>query len=221
MARDLPDLRDLAGYVRETFAREDVVLAELVRAAAEEGLPDIQVTAEVGKLLQVLARAVGARRVVEVGTLGGYSAIWLARALPPGGRLVTLEISPQRAEFARRWIGRAGLAGTVEVRVGDARSLLPDLEREQAFDMAFIDADKESYAAYLDACLRLLRPGGLITADNVLASPDWKAAVSDPDPQDPIVRGIREFNRRLAADPRLTSIAVQVREGIAVAVLGK
>jgi predicted O-methyltransferase YrrM len=218
---ELPDLRPLAGYVRATFAPEDDLLRDLVRAAAEEGLPEIQITAEVGRLLQVFARAVGARRVLEIGTLGGYSAIWLARALPADGRLVTLEISPDRAAFARAWIARSDVAGRIEVREGAALDLLPLLAAGPPFDLVFIDADKESYPAYLDWSLKLLRPGGAIAADNVLFSPSWKSRITEPDPLDPAVRGVREFNRALAAHPRLTSVAVAIREGVALAVLGE
>jgi len=218
---EFPDLRPFADYVRQTFAPEDALLRDLVRAAREEGLPEIQITAEVGRLLQVFARAVGARRVLEIGTLGGYSAIWLARALPAGGRVVTLEISPERAAFARAWIARSEVSGRIEVRVGAALDLLPRLVSEPPFDLVFIDADKESYPAYLEWSLTLVRPGGIILADNVLFSPSWKSRITDGDPQDPAVRGVREFNRALAANPRLTSVAIAIREGVAVAVVGE
>ncbi len=219
MAEVDPDLRILSGYVREHFAREDDILQELVRAAEKEGLPSYQISPEVGRLLQVLAKAVGARRILEIGTLGGYSAVWLARGLPPDGKLVTIEISPAHAAFARRWIARANLSEKIDVREGNALDILPALGKEDPFDFVFIDADKPAYPEYLEWSLKLVRPGGMITADNVLASPDWNGAVTDPDTQDPVVRGIQEFNRKLSAESRLTSIAIPIRQGIAAAVI--
>jgi predicted O-methyltransferase YrrM len=217
--KELPDLRIHADYIRQTFAPEDGVLRALASEADREGLPDIRISADVGRLLQVLARAVGARRALEIGTLGGYSAIWMARALPPDGKLVTIESRPEHALFARRWIDRAGLVKVVEVRTGEALDVLPTLVRGKPFDLAFIDADKESYPEYLDWCLRLVRPGGIIAADNVLHASGWSASVSDLHPADRSVRAIQEFNRKMASSPRLTSVAIPIREGVAVAVV--
>ncbi len=149
----------------------DPVLAEAEAAARAAGLPEIQVSALQGRLLEVLARAIGARRVLEIGTLFGYSAICLARALPPEGRLVTLEVEPRHAELARANLARAQLADRVEVRVGRALDLLPALERElgaRSVDLCFIDADKPSNAEYFGWALRLARPGGLVVVDNVV-----------------------------------------------------
>ncbi len=221
MASELPDLRPLADYIRRTFAPEDDVLRDLARDAESSGLPDIAVGPEVGKLLQVLARAIDARRILEIGTLGGYSAIWMARALPRDGKLITLEISPEHAIFARRWIERAGLKRRVEVKLGDARELLPPLRRQKPFDMAFIDADKESYPWYLEWCLKLVRPGGIIAADNALATSEWTVSVADLHPADPAVRAVKEFNRMMAGSKLLTSVVIPVREGLAVAVVSK
>ena len=217
MKLDEPLRARLTRYVCDVFSPEDDVLRELVPAALAAGLPEIQISPDVGRLLQILARAVGARRVLEIGTLGGYSGIWLARALPPGGRLVTCEIEPRHAEFARGQFARAGLAERVEVRLGPAIDTLGALTREEPFDLAFIDADKQSYPLYLEAALRLVRPGGIIAADNVLHMTSWPTPIFDADTADPNVRAMRAFNERLASDPRLLSTIVPVRDGVAVA----
>jgi predicted O-methyltransferase YrrM len=214
---DAEDLRPFAGYVRELFAREDDVLRELAgRTAASEVAP-MQITSEVGKLLHVLARAVRARRALELGTLFGYSSIWIARALPADGRLLTLDVDADRAKEARSWIARAGVADRVDVRVGAALDVLPSLVREEPFDFVFIDAAKEEYPAYLDWVLRLVRPGGVVAADNVLLGGGGSVLAADG--ESPGVRGVREFNRRVAGDPRLASIVVPVREGVSVSVV--
>jgi caffeoyl-CoA O-methyltransferase len=165
-------------------------------------------------LLQVLLRAVQARRVLEVGTLGGYSAIWMARALPADGRLVTIEAEPAHAAFARRFLERAGVADRVEVREGRALDVLPSLDGER-FDVVFLDADKEPLPTYLEWALRLLRPGGLVVADNAL----WGGRVVDRAADDPATNGVREFNRRLATDPRVTGIVVPTHDGVAIGVV--
>ncbi len=202
-------------YVEGLFAPEDEVLRDLRREMRAAGLPEIYISAEEGRLLQVLLRAIGARRVVELGTLGGYSAVWIARALPESGRLITVERDPTRAELARRHIGRAGLEARVEVRVGEALELLDSLAAEGPFDAVFIDADKESYPRFLDWCLKVVRSGGLVIGDNALQGGE----VVDDSARNAEVQGIREFNRRLARDPRLTSIVVPTRDGVAIAVV--
>ncbi len=204
-------------YVGDLFAPEDELLKELRREMEAAGLPKIYISAEEGRLLQVLLRTIGARQVVELGTLGGYSTIWLARALRDGGRLITVEREEDRAELARRFIRRAGLEDRVEVRVGEAQALLDSLAADGPFDAVFIDADKESYPRYLEWCLEVVRPGGLIIGDNAFQ----EGEVVDETAQDAEVRGIREFNRRLAVDPRLTSIVVPTRDGVAVAVVDR
>jgi predicted O-methyltransferase YrrM len=163
-------------------------------------LPAADVTAPQGALLELLARLAGARTILEIGTLAGYSTIWLARALPPGGRLVTLEIDPHCADVARRNL--ANLDG-VELIVGPALETLPRLTGP--FDLIFIDADKRNNPAYLDWALRLARPGTLIVADNVIRG----GAVADPDSDDPTVQGVRAFFDALAAEPRLRATAIQ------------
>lgn len=190
-------------------------MKELRRASSEAGLPQISISRSEGKLLQVLLRAVNAHRVLELGTLGGYSALWMARALPKAGRLITVERDPKRADLARQFIGRAGLADRVTVRVGSAAELLPDLVEEGPFDVVFIDADKEGYPKYLDWCSTNVRTGGLVIGDNAFKN----GQVLDSETQDPGVLGIREFNRRLATDPRFTSIVVPMRDGIAIAIV--
>jgi predicted O-methyltransferase YrrM len=178
------------------------------------GLPPHEVSPPQGAMLELLARATGARRILEIGTLGGYSTSWLARALPPGGRITTLEIDPGHAEVAR---GR--LPETVDVVVGPALETLPDLEGP--FDLIFIDADKRSNPAYLEWALALSRPGTLIVADNVVRG----GAIADADDPDPSVRGVRAFLEALAAEPRLRATVIQTvgakgHDGFALAIVG-
>ncbi|HEU5174525.1 MAG TPA: O-methyltransferase [Gemmatimonadaceae bacterium] len=201
-------------YVGALFAPEDPVLMALREDADREGLPPIAISPDTGRLLQVLLRAIGARRVLEVGTLGGYSALWMARALPPDGRLLTLERDAAHAAFARRHLAAAGVADRVEVREGHALQLLPALDGER-FDLVFLDADKEPLPTYLDWALRLVRPGGAIVADNAL----WGGRVLDDRATDEATVAVREFNRRLATDPRLTSIVVPTHDGVAIGIL--
>lgn len=176
-------------------------------AAAAAGLPQHEVSPSQGKLLYLLARLQGARSILELGTLGGYSTIWLARALPAGGRLVTLESDPAYAEVAGVNIRRAGLGDVVEVRVGRALDTLPELAAEGRgpFDFVFIDADKESNPGYLAWALELARPGTLIVADNVVRG----GAVADAADGDPRVQGVRRFYELLAAEPRVSATAIQ------------
>ena len=210
-------LRDIDGYVAGLFAPPDGALEEALREAEREGLPSINVSATEGKLLQMLVWISGARRVLEIGTLGGYSAIHFARALPEDGALTSLELDGHHAEVARRNLGRAGLSGKVEIRGGDARRSLNDLVEngEGPFDIIFIDADKEGYPQYLDWSIRLSRPGTLILGDNAIR----EGSVIDPD--DPSSRAMREFNEKLAKDPCLSSIVLPlIREridGLAIA----
>jgi caffeoyl-CoA O-methyltransferase len=209
--------KELARYVAGLFAPEDEILIELRREMAEAELPDIYIDPEEGRLLQVLLKAVNARLVVELGTLGGYSAIWMARALPEDGQLVTVEKELARAELARRFLDRAGLGEHVDVLEGVAADLLDDVAARGPFDVAFIDADKENYPLYLEWCLANVRPGGLIIADNAFKG----GQVLESVPTDAGVAGIKEFNRRLAEDPLLTSIVVPTRDGVAIAVVNR
>jgi predicted O-methyltransferase YrrM len=211
-------------YVAELLFPPDEAL-EMARAdSAAAGLPDIAISPAVGRLLTLLAQSHGARTILEIGTLGGYSAICLARALPPRGRLVTLEFNPTHAEVARANVARAGLADRVEVRVGRAADSLAQLaaEGDGPFDLIFIDADKPSYVEYLHWSLRLARPGTLIIADNVVR----EGRVIDPDSDDANVQGVRRFNEALAAEPRLSATILQTvsgkgHDGLAIALVGE
>jgi caffeoyl-CoA O-methyltransferase len=201
-------------YISALFAPEDELLVSLREEADRTGLPPISVSADEGRLLQVLLASIAARRVLEVGTLGGYSAIWMARALPADGELVSIEIEPRHAEFARRYIERAGLTERIEIRVGRALDVLPSLDGEQ-FDAVFIDADKEPMPTYFEWAVRLLRPGGLVIADNTL----WGGKVFDDTENDEKTKAVREFNRRMASDPRILSILVPTHDGVAIGVI--
>jgi caffeoyl-CoA O-methyltransferase len=208
-------LSDRTGdYISALFAPEDQLLASLREEADRTGLPPIAVSPDEGRLLQVLLTSIQARRVLEVGTLGGYSAIWMARALPEDGELLTIEIEPKHADFARRYIERAGLADRIDIRIGRALDVLPSLDGEQ-FDAVFIDADKEPMPNYFEWALRLLRPGGLLIADNTL----WGGKVYDDAEQDGKTTAVREFNRRMATDPRILSILVPTHDGVAIGVV--
>jgi caffeoyl-CoA O-methyltransferase len=216
---DGPLSPDLIDYSCNLFAPEDTALKDLARAAREYGLPGWEVSQDVGRLLQVLCRAVGAKRVVEFGTLAGYSALWIAGALPVDGRVISLEYNPEYAAFAREQLAKSEAGLKVEVRVGTALEMLPELEREEPFDVVFLDADKEHYPEFLDWSTRVLRPGGLLLADNVLHSSSWNGQKPlDPAADDPRVAGVHEFNRRLAGDPHFTSIIIPMRDGVAAAV---
>jgi predicted O-methyltransferase YrrM len=209
-------------YLVGQLVPADEALESALRASAEAGLPQISVSPAQGKLLNLLARAQGARRILEIGTLGGYSSIWLARALPPDGHLITLEADSRNAEVARENLALAGLAGVTEVRVGRAQQTLPHLIAAGAgpFDLIFIDADKPGYPDYLRWSLDLARPGTVIIADNVVRD----GAVADPAHDDPSVRGVRRFIEALAAEPRVSATAIQTvgskgYDGFALAVV--
>lgn len=208
-------------YLDELFGGDDPALAAVLERADAAGLPAINVSPSHGRLLHVLVLARGARRVLELGTLGGYSAIWMARALPPDGRLLSLERDPAFADVARGSIARAGVADRVEIRVGRGLDTLADLERDDAgpFDMVFIDADKEPYAEYLQAVLLLSAPGTLIVADNVVRG----GAVAEAS-DDPAVTGVQRFNAALAAESRVAGAVIQMvgakgHDGMALAVV--
>ncbi|MEO5617764.1 MAG: O-methyltransferase [Candidatus Eisenbacteria bacterium] len=194
-------------YLHERLVPHDAALAAALAASEAAGLPAIAVSPSQGKLLHLLALAVGATRILEVGTLGGYSAIWLGRALPPGGQLVTLESDPKHAEVARANLANAGLAGVTEVRLGKALESLPRLVAEGAapFDLVFIDADKPSNPDYFTWALKLARPGSLILVDNVVREGSVLDAASD----DAGVRGVRRLFDVLASEPRVSATAIQ------------
>lgn len=209
-------------YLEGLFGDSDTVLESALEDARAAGLPAIEVSPGLGRFLQVLALASGARSILEIGTLGGYSTIWLGRAVPPGGRVLSLEIDPRHAAVARQNISRAGLADRVEVRVGRALDVLAQLRDDatEPFDMIFIDADKPAYTDYLHATLPLCRPGTLIVADNVVRA----GKVASDAAGDEAVQGAQRFNAALAGDPRYTAAVVQQvgvkgHDGMAIAVV--
>ena len=201
------------------FAPEDDALRAALAAARAHDMPAIQISPVQGRLLQVLAHACGARKILEVGALAGYSGIWLARALPPGGRLISLEVSEKHAQIARDSLAQAGLSDRAEVRVGPAADLLPALASEAPFDLVFIDADKPGYPTYLDWALKLTRVGSLIVADNCIRGGRSLRAESD----DPNAEATGVYDRRVASDPRLLSVAFPLdddgMDGFAISVV--
>jgi len=204
--------------ITRLFAAEDEGLKYALTAAKEAGLPQIAISPMQGKFLQVLAAACNAHKILEIGALAGYSGIWLARALPPKGRLITLEVNPDHANVVRNSFARAGVADRAEVRVGKALDLLPQLQSEAPFDLVFIDADKPPYPQYLDWALRLSRPGSIIVADNCVRS-----GGAFQEPQDAGMAGIFEYDKRIASDPRLVSLVLPMddnyTDGFAIAVV--
>ncbi|MFJ6479992.1 MULTISPECIES: O-methyltransferase [unclassified Streptomyces] len=192
-------------YFDGLLVEEDEALVAATADAEAADLPAHQVAPNQGKLLNLLARVRGARRILEIGTLGGYSTIWLARALPADGRLVTLEVDERCADVAAANIARAGLEHVVEIRRGRAVDLLPGLTGEAPFDLVFIDADKPSNPEYLEWALKLTRPGSVIIGDNVVRD----GAVIDPDSPDPRVQGVRRFTELISEHPQLTATALQ------------
>jgi predicted O-methyltransferase YrrM len=194
-------------YIVDLLVGSDPALEAALHDSEAAGLPPIAVAPNQGKLLGLLARMVDARSILELGTLGGYSTIWLARALPADGSLITLEANPEYARVAHANIARAGLDGVVELRVGPALETLPRIadEGRGPFDLIFIDADKAGYPDYLPWALELSRPGSLIIADNIVRD----GAVIDATSDDPHIKGVRRFNELMAAEPRLSSTAIQ------------
>jgi len=195
-------------YLNGLLVAPDPVLDAALADSKAAGLPDIQVAANQGKLLQMIARLQGARRILEIGTLAGYSTIWMARALPKDGRLITLEYEPKHADVARKNLARAGLTDQVDLRVGKAIDLLPQIAAENAgpFDLTFIDADKQSTTEYFEWALKLSRVGSLIVVDNVVRHGE----VANPKSNDDMVLGMRRFFERLATEPRVSATAIQV-----------
>lgn len=194
-------------YIDEMLVGEDEALRVARRVSEEAGLPAIAVTPSQGKLLKLMAEMIGARRILEIGTLGGYSTIWMARGLGAGGKLVTLEYEAKHAEVARKNISRAGLDGVVELRLGDARKALPELAKEnrEPFDLIFIDANKDSTAEYFEWALKICRKGSVIIVDNVIRD----GAVVDASSADAGIQGIRKFNEIVKEDKRVHATAIQ------------
>jgi predicted O-methyltransferase YrrM len=209
-----PITENMHRYIVDAFAQEDALLQALPAEAERLGIPQIHIDSVQGKFLQVLMRACGAARVIEVGSLFGYSAIWMARALPPGGVVHALEINPLHARVIRENAARAGLADRIDVVEGDAAVTLPGLRARGPFDFAFIDADKPGYLDYYETVMTMLRPGAIIVADNMSASGNaWDARAGGNAP------AIRALNARMASDARLTALLVPVGDGMCVGVV--
>jgi predicted O-methyltransferase YrrM len=208
-------------YIEDLFTPEDAALSQNIVDAAAAGMPAIQVSRNQGKLLYLIAKMCGAKCILEIGTLGGYSTTWLARALPAGGSVLTLERDPAYAEVARRNLERAGVAGHVEIRVGVASDSLRELAAQGAapFDLIFIDADKVGYVEYLEFALKLSHPGTVILADNVIRGGN----VMDADPPDASDRGARAYNEAIAVHPRLESVVLPIIrhriDGLAISIV--
>lgn len=221
METDSATWNDVDHWIAEHLLPDDAVLGEVLASTEQAGLPAINVSPPQGKLLHLLVRALGARRVLELGTLAGYSSIWIARALPAGGRLVTCEVDPHHAEVARRNFERAGVADRVTLHLGPAADTLERLVADggEPYDLIFIDADKNNYPVYLDWALRLSRPGTVIVADNVVRQGKVLDAADDP-----VLTGARLFMERLGKEPRVAATAVQTvgskgYDGFALAVV--
>ncbi len=209
-------------YLESKLHPEDDALDAAIRASDEAGLPPIQVSPMQGKFLNILAQVHGSRRILEIGTLGGYSTIWLARALPDDGRLITIEIDPKHAEVAKSNIARAGLSAKVEILIGNALDLLPEIEKrnDAPFDLSFIDADKVSIPAYFESALRMSRSGSLILVDNVVRD----GAVKDESSTDASVQGVRRLNEMIAASSEVSATVLQTvgmkgYDGLAIALV--
>jgi len=207
-------------YLTDLLVPADPALDAALKASAAAGLPSIQVSPTQGKLLHLLVLSLGARKILELGTLGGYSTIWMARALPAGGRLITLEADAKHAEVARANIAHAGLANIVDLRLGRAQETLPKLTGEAPFDLIFIDADKTGYPEYFQWAMKLSRRGSVIIADNVVR----KGEIVDADSGDANVQGVRRFYEMVAREPRVSATAIQTvgskgYDGFAMAVV--
>jgi caffeoyl-CoA O-methyltransferase len=209
-------------YISDLMGDEDIVLKETLQSMREADIPAISVSATQGKFLQLLARMVNAKKILELGTLGGYSTIWMARALPPNGRLVTVELEQAHADVAHRNIIKAGLDDIVDIMVGKAIDVLPKIAAAEIgpFDLIFIDADKPPYAEYFEWALKLSHPGTVIIADNVIR----EGKVLDPDCEDERVKGVQRFNKLLAETKRVSATIIQTvgskeHDGMAIAIV--
>jgi caffeoyl-CoA O-methyltransferase len=207
----------LEAYLRDNFAIEDDALRTIRENIATRGLPQITLKPEEGRFLEFIAAASGARLVLEIGTLGGYSGTWIARALPDNGRLITIEVNPEHALVAENNFQLAGLAERVDIRVGDAHQMLPELSAEGPFDLIFIDAEKEGYPAYLDWALENLQAGGIVAGHNAFGH----GGVVDTEDASERTEALRAFNRRLAEDPRMVSLIFPAGDGTALALRKK
>lgn len=220
MAEDIFEAVD--HYIEKLFVPDDPVLTSVLKSSIEQGMPDIQVSPSQGKFLYLLVKLIKARRILELGTLAGYSTIWMARALPSDGKLISLEAEPMHAQIAAKNIARAHLTSKVEIISGPALNSLPQLElrHEEPFDFVFLDADKENFSAYLDWSLKLTKSGSLIAADNVIR----EGTVLKKNASSSLVLGARAFNETLAANSRLESVIIQQvgikgHDGLALAIV--
>ena len=204
----------LREYILNLFVKQDEALTFTWEDTHQKGLPAISVKPDEGRFLQLLVRICGAAKAVEIGTLGGYSGIWIARGLPPGGKLVTLEKEPYHAEIAREHFKRAGVENQVEIRVGDAHKLLGEISGEGPVDFVFIDAEKPGYETYFEWAIEHVRMGGVIAAHNAFRS----GSVLDEDATDESTQAIKAFNRRIAAEPRVMSTIYPAGDGTLIAV---
>ena len=194
-------------YYEDLMIRPDPRFNKIVEASNEAGLPLISITSNLGKFLELLVRFQGAHRVLEIGTLGGYSTAWLAKGLPPGGKIITLEINPEHAAVARKNLSQFEFSGLIDIQVGDALDSLRTLDKDQEgpFDLIFIDANKSQYSEYLDWSIKLSRPGTAIIADNVVR----RGNIINENSEDPSVNGIRAFNQKVSSYSRLRTTAIQ------------
>ena len=213
---DLPTIESLNTYVRDLYATEDELLEEIREETKRQDMPVINIRPEEGRMLQLLIATIGAKKIVELGTLAGYSGLWLARALPPDGILYTLDINPKHAEVAGKFFARANLSDRIEQLVGNGHEVLLDLSAKGPFDMLFIDAEKSGYPAYLEWGLTNVRSGGLILAHNAFSN----GRVTDPQyDTDENILGLREYNRTVAAHHKLVSTIIPVGDGITASVV--
>jgi len=208
--KGVPLNEELFNYIVKTFVEEDDILKNIVKDSESNKIPLIQVSPELGKFLYLLVKMVNAKRVLEIGTLAGYSSLWMARALPDDGKLTTLEISRLHADFSLSNFKKAGMVDKIELIFGNAMESLDTLKNEK-FDMCFIDADKTGYPAYFDKVIGLMNKGGIIAADNTLK----KGNVVSPNP-DEYVKGVLEYNRKTSTDPRIESLLVPISDGLTV-----
>ena len=210
--KGVPLNEELYNYIVDIFAAEDDILKSVVKNTGTLKIPLIQISPELGKFLQILIKSIKAKRILEIGTLTGYSSIWMARALPDGGKLTTLEISKDHYEEAKKNFQKAGLTEKIEIIFGSASESL-DKFKDEKFDFAFIDADKTGYPAYFDKVIGMMNPGGIIAADNTLRD----GAVVKPDTElDEGTKAVNVYNKKVASDPRVDSLLIPISDGLTI-----
>jgi predicted O-methyltransferase YrrM len=211
MLKGVPINEKMHQYIVDTFAEEDEILKSLIRESESKGFPQIQITPDSGKLLHILIKMINAKNILEIGTLTGYSAIWMARALPKEGKLITLELETKHADLAGKYFKKAGLENIVEIKIGTALDSLNDLKNE-LFDFVFIDADKVNYPNYFNKVIPLLKPGSIIAADNTLRFGE----IINEDSSDEGTIQTRKFNKMLSEDSRFISLLLSISDGITI-----